>query len=436
MRRPASRIFGRPVEDFFLSPHNQLVNWQELEAISQFEAALEEAKREGLYGLRTRSRPRTTVRPSARAPVQSSSYSYSGYPSEAPRDQAQAQDFFELGVSDFKESFGFDPVHAGLLNRPGSSSKGLVKQHLYSSSSDDDFGPSVPPPPPLSQVLRKRPEQAAVTASPGRFYEWLEQSSFLRNMRIAPGTNFTVLLPHDDAIRVLPDRFVDQLERNATKLREILFYHIIPESLGVEAIESDDMIPTLLRKKDIRVTKESTSDLLMMSGAKVLGERTDLDLDGGKVRFIQIDRVLMPPRGTLYDLIAGAPGLSVFKNLIDYTGLRTELERHANSAANGLTIFAPTDSAFSLVNDEAAALLTRDRTVARSFLLNHLAKPVIFASAIPAGAASIVKNIGSQQEVRIERPSPDLVQVNGVTVSFADVLATNGVLHVVERVLL
>lgn len=277
---------------------------------------------------------------------------------------------------------------------------------------------------------------APVTSSPGRFFEWLEHSSFLRNMRIAPGTNFTVLLPHDDAIRVLPDGFVDQLERNATKLREILFYHIIPESLGVEAIEGEDMIPTLLRKKDIRVTKESTSDLLMMSGAKVLGERKDLELDDGKVRFIQIDRVLMPPRGTLYDLVAGAPGLSVFKNLIDYTGLRAELERHANSAANGLTIFAPTDTAFSLVNDEAAALLTRDQTVARSFLLNHVAKPVIFASAIPAGAASIVKNIGSQQEVRIERPSADLVQVNGITVSFADVLATNGVLHVVERVLL
>ena len=255
-------------------------------------------------------------------------------------------------------------------------------------------------------------------------------------MRIAPGTNFTVLLPNDEAISLLPPAFISELQGNSTKLREILFYHIIPESIGVETIESEDMIPTLLRKKDIRVTKGSTRDLLMMSGARVLGDRRDLQLDSGKVRFIQIDRVLVPPRGTLYEVIAAAPGLSIFKGLVDNTGLRGELEREANLGTNGLTIFAPTDSAFAQVNDEAASLLTRDATVARSFLLNHFAKPVIFVSSIPAGSSTTIKNLGSEQDLRVERPSQVLVQVNGVTVAFADVLATNGVLHVIDHVLL
>lgn len=433
VRRPASRIFS---EDLFFGPENQLVNWEELEAISQFESALEEAKREGLYGLRTRSRPRTTTRPSARTPVRSSAYSYSGYETPGRREQGRSEGlgFFELGVSDFKESFGFDPLAAGLITRPDGQKR--QSKQLFGSSSDEDFGPSVPPPPPLAQVLRKRATEAPVTQSPGRFYQWLDRSSFLRNMRIAPGTNFTVLLPNDEAIADLPEDFVRDLESNGTKMREILFYHMIPESLGVEAIEGEDMIPTLLRKKDIRVTKESTSDWIMMSGAKVLGERTDLEVDGGKVRFIQIDRLLMPPRGTLYDLIAGAPGLSVFRTLIQRTGLQSELQRFANSATNGLTIFAPTDTAFSQVDDDSVSRLTRDLSATRSLLLNHMAKPVIFAAAIPAGTATVVKNLGSQDEVRIERTTEQLVSVNGVTVSFADVLATNGVLHVIERVLL
>lgn len=256
-------------------------------------------------------------------------------------------------------------------------------------------------------------------------------------MRIAPGSNFTVLLPSDDAISILPPAFVTELTENTTRLREILFYHIIPESIGVESIEGEDMIPTLLRKKDIRVTKgNAASELLMMSGARVLGERRDLSLEDGKVRFIQIDRVLVPPRGTLYEVIAAAPGLSIFKGLIDSTGLRNQLERDPNSGLNGLTLFVPTDSAFSQVNNEAAGILLRDAAVARSFLLNHFARGVFFASSLPTGTVVTTKNIGSDQELRIERPSKDLVRVNDVTIAFADVLATNGVLHVIDHVLL
>lgn len=446
VRRPASRIFGTKgfsSDSVFFTPTHPLINREELEAISQFEAALEEAKREGLYGLRTRSRPRTTPappRPPSRPPRVNSyaTKSYNNGYQTGSQGRGQGTEFFELGISDFKQSFGFDPVQAGLIREQTRSLGVRQPKQLFSDSSrdvdDDGFGPRLPPPPPLSQILP--PTQAPVTLTAGRFYDWLDRSSFLTNMRIAPGTNFTVLLPNDAAISLLPAAFISELEGNATKLREILFYHIIPESIGVETIQSEDMIPTLLRKKDIRVSKASASDLLMMSGAGVLGERRDLELDGGKVRFIQIDRVLIPPRGTLYEVIAAAPGLSIFKGLVDNTGLRQELERDANSGTTGLTIFAPTDAAFAKVNNEAATLLTRDAAVARSFLLNHFARPVVFASSIQTGSSSRIRNLGSDQELRLERPAQDLVRVNDVTVTFADVLATNGVLHVIDHVLL
>lgn len=447
IRRPTSRFGtkGFRDEDIF-AHHRQSINRAELEAISQFEAALEEAKREGLYGLRTRSRPRTVPappRPVARSPRVKPDYAvktyHSLYSSGSHGDSREdSSSFFDLGVRDFKESFGFDPVEAGLISGPRSGQRTRQPKQFDGSSDDDGFGPRLPPPPPLTQVLPVVSIilQAPVTSTPGTFYDWLERSSFLTNMRIAPGTNFTVLLPNDAAISLLPPAFIEELKSNATKLREILFYHIIPESIGVETIESEDMIPTLLRKKDIRVTKGSTNDLLMMSGARVLGERSDLQLDSGKVRFIQIDRVLVPPRGTLYEVISGAPGLSIFKRLIDSTGLRSEMEREANLGTNGLTIFAPTDDAFAHVNDEAASLLTRDTSVARSFLLNHVARPVIFASAVPTGSSIAIKNLNADQDLRIERPSQELVRVNDITIAFADVLATNGVLHVIDHVLL
>ena len=396
-------------------PHNlfnlndeNLINSEELEAISQFEAALEEAK--GLYGLRTRTKTRTTL-PPARLPVRQT----------APR------------LSNYE--FGFGPLSS--IREQSTSLSGSTDRGLRDSF--DDAGLTNHNSDSLnSGRLTERtafPGLQSRSLSPGRFYDWLLKSSFLSNMRIAPGANFTVLLPTDTAIAALPATYVNDLESNATKLREVLFYHIIPESIGVDGLLSEDMIPTLLRKKDIRVTRGSTNDLIMMSGAGIVSERKDLELDNGKVRFIQIDRVLMPPRGTLYDLISDAPGLSIFKGLVDYTGLKQELERDAN-IINGLTLFVPTDTAFAQVNHAAASQLTRDASAARSFLLNHFTRPVIFASAIPAGTGITTRSLGSGSELRLQRPHRDLVRVNGITVSFADVLATNGVLHVIDQVLL
>jgi hypothetical protein len=193
------------------------------------------------------------------------------------------------------------------------------------------------------------------------------------------------------------------------------------------------MIPTLLSKKDIRVAR---SDHLMMSGAMVIGERKEFELDSGKVRFVEVDRVLFPPVGSLYDVISRAPGLGIFKRLIDETDLRSQLEQPVSSSLNGMTIFAPTDEAFQSLNSEAIGLLTRDKAVARSLVLNHFAQPVVFASSIPVNSFSVAKNVGSGLDLTVSREQSDLVRVNGLTILFADITATNGILHVIDHVII
>lgn len=409
-RRPASRINingqqfitdGLRASDFTsFIPREQLINSEELEAISQFEAALEESKRAGLYGLRTRNAKKLP----------------SSLPSlpKSPGRSRNVQDLSEVIPPPPVTHVSHDALHLTSSLRDSAAARSIISPPIEKAKSLDDLF-NVP------STLEKP-----------KFYQWLEDSSFLMNMQLAPQVNFTVLLPTDDALDSLPPSFIESIESNGTKRRELLFYHIIPGSISIDELQSEDMIPTLLKKKGIRVARGEASHSVSMAGGKLVRERGDLTLSEGKIRFIEIDRLLLPPRGSLWTLISDLPELSIFRNLIIDTGLKDQLD----SADATITLFAPNDSAFAAVNSEAASLLTRDRAVARSFLLNHFSSSLLYLSSIPVGSSETIKNIGSQSDLRVERSALNHIRVNDVTVTLADLQATNGVLQVIEQVLL
>jgi uncharacterized surface protein with fasciclin (FAS1) repeats len=96
------------------------------------------------------------------------------------------------------------------------------------------------------------------------------------------------------------------------------------------------------------------------------------------------------------------------------------------------TVFAPTDAAFKRVPKATLNTLLRDRAKLRAILLYH-----VVAGKVPA--ADVVKLRSAKtlggKSVRI-RVSGANVFVNNSRVTKADVAASNGVIHVVNRVLI
>lgn len=96
------------------------------------------------------------------------------------------------------------------------------------------------------------------------------------------------------------------------------------------------------------------------------------------------------------------------------------------------TVFAPTDAAFKRVPKTTLNALLRDRTKLRAVLLYHVVAGKV-------GAADVVKlrsaKTLSGKSLRI-RVSGSNVFVNSSKVTKADVAASNGVIHVVNRVLI
>jgi uncharacterized surface protein with fasciclin (FAS1) repeats len=96
------------------------------------------------------------------------------------------------------------------------------------------------------------------------------------------------------------------------------------------------------------------------------------------------------------------------------------------------TVFAPTDAAFAKVPKATLATLAKDRAKLRSVLLYHVVKGKVTARKVVTLRSAATLN---GKTVRI-RATGGKVFVNSARVTKADVMASNGVIHVIDRVLI
>jgi uncharacterized surface protein with fasciclin (FAS1) repeats len=128
----------------------------------------------------------------------------------------------------------------------------------------------------------------------------------------------------------------------------------------------------------------------------------------------------------LYATLQGMPDTGTFVRLLDQAKL-TDMLR----GSSPLTVWAPTDSAFTKLSPGLLNGLIAQPTVLRDILSYHLAPGPITAAEIVQ--LPTVKTV--QGEPTRITSSGGAVHINNATVVRADVVASNGLIHVIDGVL-
>lgn len=133
-----------------------------------------------------------------------------------------------------------------------------------------------------------------------------------------------------------------------------------------------------------------------------------------------------PAPAPLADTLARDPQLSTFNRLVAQAGLADELR-----AAGPLTVFAPSDEAFKAVPAKTMAALAADPAQLKAVLSYHVIDGRMAAADVRMGAAKTHQggNIALAK-------AGGFITVDDAVVQQADIVATNGVAHVVDRVLM
>ncbi|MEM7234545.1 MAG: CIA30 family protein, partial [Planctomycetota bacterium] len=235
---------------------------------------------------------------------------------------------------------------------------------------------------------------------------------------------FTVFAPTDEAFaRISHDTIQELLKpKNKETLRAILMYHVVPGRV--------------LAKDVVKVTAAKTLN----------GQRVDVNVAGGKVKIDYanvvktdirasngvihvIDKVIAPSMSDIVATAGQAGGFNTLASLLKTASLVETLQ-----GKGPFTVFAPTDEAFAKLPQTLIQSLLQEenRKTLQSILTYHVVPGRIFSSDLSNGTRAKTVE-GRSILVQLKDGG---VQIDRANVVKADIDASNGVIHVIDTVLL
>ena len=133
-----------------------------------------------------------------------------------------------------------------------------------------------------------------------------------------------------------------------------------------------------------------------------------------------------PAPTTIADTAARTPQLSTLNKLIGDAGLADTLR-----GPGPFTVFAPTDAAFKAVPAATLEALGKDKEKLKAVLTYHVLAGKVMAADVKNGNVKTVQGA----DVALSKAG-SFVTVEDAVVGTADVEASNGVVHLIDRVLI
>ena len=242
---------------------------------------------------------------------------------------------------------------------------------------------------------------------------------------------FTVFAPTDDAFAKLPAGTVEELVKpeNKQKLTDILLYHVVSSKVMAADVVGLTSATTVLGK-DVAIKVDMGN--VYVNDAKVI--ITDIETSNGVIHVI--DTVLIPAdeaameKNTIVDIAVADGRFTTLVAALQAAGLVETL-----SGEGPFTVFAPTDDAFAKLPAGTVESLLKPENLEqlKNILLYHVVSGKVMAADV-VGLTSAPTVLG--QDVTITVKDGNVYLNDTVQVIITDIEASNGVIHVIDAVLL
>ncbi len=234
---------------------------------------------------------------------------------------------------------------------------------------------------------------------------------------------FTVFAPTDEAFAKLPKGTVESLLKpeNKSKLAAILTYHVVSGAVMASDVTKLTNAATVNGQ---RVDITAKSGKVTIDGATVT--TADVKASNGVIHII--DTVLMPSDKDVIDTALAAGTFNTLATALKAAGLVDTLK-----SDGPFTVFAPTDAAFAKLPKGTVESLLKPENKEKlvGILKYHVVKGRVFSpDAVKAGKAETL------QGHAVKITSAGGVMIDNAKVESADLDATNGVIHVIDTVLM
>ena len=248
----------------------------------------------------------------------------------------------------------------------------------------------------------------------------LDQAGFLADLG-SPELRATLFAPTDDAFDALPDGVLEEVLADPELLENILAYHVVDGRVFSNELSDGQVIETVFGDE---VIVTINNDGIFINDAEVI----IADVFTGNGIIHAIDAVLLPQGPTVADIVIESEDHTILETALIEANLVETLQ-----GEGPFTVFAPTDEAFGLLPEGTLETLLEDPEGALTDILLYHVVGGFATSDMLADGQTITTVLTEDVTVTIENGN---VFINDAQVVVADLIASNGVVHVIDMVLL
>ena len=244
---------------------------------------------------------------------------------------------------------------------------------------------------------------------------------------------FTVFAPTNDAFAALLTELgltKAQLLADKALLASVLTYHVLPARVARAQVPAGKAVDTV--QGGVFKIDAAAGALVVTDGRNRQATITATDVPASNGVIHVIDKVLLPADKTIVQTAQALPGFGILVQAVVAAGLADAL-----SAPGPLTVFAPTDAAFADLLAELGVTqqqLLADTALLTQVLTYHVVPGRVLKADVPL-ATPIATLQGDTFSVSNALVITDQ-RARSASIAATDVLASNGVIHVIDKVIL
>jgi len=259
----------------------------------------------------------------------------------------------------------------------------------------------------------------------GQIVGLIQSAGLADPLKAAQGV--TLFAPSDTAVGRIPSDVLSELQKNATMLAGVLKFHVVTQVVHAADISNDLLLPTLHGKDSfVRMNIYTHSKYTVVTAEGSVVTKTDLPADNGVVHVL--DKVIFPlptlnlPLTMTFnpDDLSNLAYMVYTANLID------------SLTSNPFTVFAPSNAALNKIDGQLYNDWLMDLPTITKVLHTHVVKGVVFSEGM-ANGDTFTNMAGTTLTVT---KGNDGFKVNNISVTKVDIPATNGVIHLLDAVIM
>ncbi|KAL4222381.1 hypothetical protein ACF0H5_018420 [Mactra antiquata] len=234
---------------------------------------------------------------------------------------------------------------------------------------------------------------------------------------------FTIFAPNNAAFAALPTSTIHALSNDVHALSNILKYHVVQGNVK-SAAASNELQLTTLNGQKIRFNIYSHNNVVTIQGSKIL--HFDRTASNGVIHVLE--SVMMPPEGDIVDIVAKTSDFSTLLSLVQQAGIASALKGDA------LTVFAPTNAAFSRLPSHITNRLAHDKALLTEILEYHVVPHTEYS--VGLYNREHLRTLDRNHDILSVHTDSTGVRINtNAHVTKANIGTTNGVIHIIDHVL-